>query len=136
MMKEKVSRVYIENTEPNTFKYGFLDCAIWVGKYVKLLTGNDFYSQFENRYKTWSGGRDEIRNAGHESLTDYMDKNFSSIPVLMAKRGDVVFFRGAIGICQGTYSWFLNKSGKSSKFTYDCTKAWQIEKDVAKCPRK
>jgi len=136
MFKEKLSREYIENTKPTSFKYGVLDCAIWVGKYVESITGMDFYSSFQNKYKTWSGGRDELRRSGYESLTNYMDKNFSRIPVLMAKRGDLVFFKGALGICQGTYSWFLNKTGKSSKFTNDCTKAWVIEEDRETCHRK
>lgn len=133
MMKEKKSREYIENTQPNSFKYGILDCAIWVGKYVESITGGDFYSEFEHEYKTWSGGRSELRRKGHNSLRDYMNKNFKRIPILMARRGDLVFFRGALGICQGKYSYFLNKSGKSAKITEDCTQSWTIEEFREKC---
>ncbi len=131
-MKEDISRNYIEKTKPGSFKYGSNDCAMWVFKYVKSLNGIDFLSKLMNKYKTWSEGRELLRSMGHKNLKEFLDKQIKTIPVSYAQRGDLVMCRGALGICQGKFSYFLNKKNVTHLVTLDCKFAWRVEEKCLK----
>lgn len=131
-MKEKLSREYIEKTQQGSFEYGTNDCALWVGKYVYLLNGLDLFSKYLGEYKTWSGGREALRKFGDKGLRDYLDNHFETIKILFAARGDLVMYRGGVGICQGKFSFFLNKKNIARINTLSCKEAWRVKEKCHK----
>jgi len=131
-MKSELSRNYIEKTKPGSFKYGSNDCAMWVFKYLKVVNGTNLLSKLINKYKTWSEGRKLLRSMGHKNLKEFLDKQVSRIPVSYAQRGDLVMYGGALGICQGKFSYFLNKKNVTHLVTLDCKFAWRVEEKCHK----
>lgn len=131
-MKEKVSRNHIENTKSDSFKYGYNDCALWSFRYVKALNGLDLFTKYVGKYTTWSGGRSALRKFGDNTLINYVNQNFKSIHLSFAQRGDLIMFRGALGICQGKFTFFLNKKGVTHILTNDCSLSWRVDE---KCPK-
>lgn len=131
-MKAELSMKYIENSNPKSFKYGTLDCALWAFKYVKTVNGLDLYSKYVGKYKTWAGGRSALRKQGDVSLINYLNNNFEIMEMNFAQRGDLVMYKGAVGICQGKYSFFLNEKNVAHRLTEFCGHAWRVEE---KCPR-
>ena len=131
-MKDEISRKYIEETKPNSFEYGKNDCALWAFKYIKLLNGVDLVSKYLGKYKTWSGGRSALRKYGDKSLIEYLDDNFMKITPPYAQRGDLVMLRGALGLCQGRLTYFLNKKGVAHRYTLDCKFGWRVEEKCRK----
>jgi len=131
-MKEKLSREYIEDTPKGSFEYGTNDCALWAFKYVYSLNGLDLFTKYLGQYKTWSGGREALRKFGDKSLKDYLNNHFDEIKIWFAGRGDLVMYRGAVGICQGKLSFFLNKKNIISLNTLDCKDAWRVKEKCHK----
>ncbi len=126
-MKSDISRIYIKNSNPETFEYGIMDCALWAFRYVRNVNGMDLYSKYVGKYKTWAGGRAALRKQGDLSLIDYLDNHFVSIAPSFASRGDLVMYRGAVGICQGKFSFFLNKKDVAHRSTLICRYAWKVK---------
>lgn len=131
-MKSDISRIYIKNSNPQTFEYGTMDCALWAFRYVKNVNGMDLYSKYVGKYKTWAGGRSALRKQRDGSLVEYLDKNFVRIDPSFASRGDLVMCRGAVGICQGTFSFFLNKKELAHLSTLGCRYAWKVKEKCRK----
>lgn len=126
-MKAEVSRRHIEETKPESFEYGKNDCALWSFKYLKRLNGLDLLTKYAGKYKTWSGARASLRKQGDVSLVDYLNSHLKTIEINFAQRGDLVMYRGALGLCQGKRSYFLNKKGVQHLYTFDCKLAWRVE---------
>jgi len=131
-MKSDVSRIYIKNSNPETFEYGTMDCALWAFRYLKNVNGMDLFSKYVGKYKTWAGGREALRKNGDVSLINYISHHLQPIAIGFASRGDLVMYRGAVGICHGKFSFFLNKKEVASRATSDCRYAWKVKE---KCHR-
>jgi len=131
-MKDEISRKYIEGTMPKSFEYGKNDCALWSFKYVKILSGIDLVSKYQGKYKTWAGGRSALKKYGDKNLITYLNNNFKEIQPSYAQRGDLLMLRGAVGICQGRFSYLLNKKGVVHRPTLDCKMAWRVEQKCLK----
>lgn len=80
----------ISEVELTPFKYGVHDCAIFPGKVVKVITGEDLYSGFEGKYKTAAGGVRKLKAAtGFTSHIDFIASKYEETPVAFAREGDL-----------------------------------------------
>lgn len=88
------SRLYnlISESESTPFKYGTHDCAIFAGKIVEAITGEDHYTVFEGKYKTGKGGFRKLKAAtGFANHIDLITSTYEKIPVAFAREGDLGF---------------------------------------------
>ena len=120
---------YIRDAEGKPFVWGERDCALWASGWVRQCTGADFVSEWEGRYKTERGAKGLIRKRGYRSVEDIADARLTAVPVMIARRGDLLLHPhgDCLGICTGQRGYFLEmKAGLTSVDTLDCPKAWVV----------
>lgn len=80
----------ISDHEQTPFRYGEMDCAIYGGKVVEAVTGQDLYSQFVGRYKTRIGGLKAVKKAtGYANHIELIKSKFDEVPLSEARLGDI-----------------------------------------------
>lgn len=112
------------------FQWGEHDCALFMGRTVRAMTGIDTVGQFEGKYSTESGAKALLKpyKGGIIGLLDN-HPDLLKIDIRMAKRGDIVFDKKskAVGICNGRQSAFITeKDGLTFKRTLDLDMAWGV----------
>lgn len=124
---EAVLAEYIEASEPISFLWGESDCALWVAKYYDSVKGTTFYEECHGRYFDEESANEFLKNKGFESAASIPDAYLSPVSVDFAKRGDIILFNGALGICAGRKSYILTaEKGLFAILTASCQKAWMV----------
>ena len=106
----------IADHEQVPFEYGRHDCAIWAGKIVQAITGEDFYSSYVGKYKTLKGGfRHFKKSTNFPSHIHYILANFDKVPVSMGRVGDLALIETpegpAVAVMAGQFVIALNQYG-------------------------
>lgn len=109
------------------FAWGSHDCALFAADVVLAITGADHGAVFRGRYRTANGAARALKKQGFAGLPDYLDSIFTRRPVSYARRGDVVLYDGAMGICDGGTSWFVTADGLTPIPTLTCETAWGVD---------
>lgn len=100
---------YLHESRHLKFKWGETDCALWCGKYVKQIGVSNLIETFQGKYDSEFGATKILLQNGYHSLEEMMDKNFEKIEIAYSKRGDIVMWQNALGICAGINSFFLTQ---------------------------
>ncbi len=109
------------------FKWGEYDCALFVCDYLKAVHGKDYAENFRGKYKSKTGAKRALKEAGYKNLKQLVDETLEPVRLEFAVRGDVVMESGgAIGICTGEHSYFPAPSGVTHRRTLECKTAWSI----------
>lgn len=112
------------------FKWGEHDCALFMGRVVRAISGIDTVSHFEGKYDTEKAAKALLKpyKGGIIGLLDN-HPDLEKIDVKMAKRGDIVFDVNskAVGICLGRDSAFISPIGMVFLRTLGLNKAWGIK---------
>ena len=110
------------------FQWGKNDCALFAADVVNAITGKDYAEEFRGKYFDSESAKDILQKIGKGNLEKTMDSKFRRIKPPYAKRGDVVLYKNALGICTGSESFFYDVSGviKSMK-TMLTEVAWRVE---------
>ena len=110
------------------FEWGKNDCVLWVCDYLKKIHGVDYAIDFRGKYNSQLGARRIMRAMGHDSAETLVDEYFPRKAIQYAKRGDLVLSPNkAMGICLGSWSYFLGTGGVVKLTTLTCTHAWSVE---------
>lgn len=124
---ESILAEKIEEAKHLPFKWGTHDCILWAGGVAESITGKDYLSEFKGQYKTKKEAYRIIKSIA-KTLPEAVDQYVTRKPVLMARRGDVVWNGEGMGVCNGAHSIFLTpNNGLVSIKTKDCTIAWRID---------
>jgi len=108
------------------FCWGTHDCATFVANCLLAMSGSDFAAEFRGRYKTEKGAARAIRKK-YGSLPAYLDTIFERVSVTFARRGDIVFYQSAVGMCYGSTSFFAGlHGGLAAVPTLSCETAWRF----------
>jgi hypothetical protein len=88
------------------FEWGTHDCVIFAASCVEAQTGQDLAAEHRGTYEGPTGAARIIREAGCESLGDFLALYLPEKPVPFLQRGDVALCEDAEGnqftaICQG-----------------------------------
>jgi hypothetical protein len=108
------------------FVWGERDCALWAADCVMDITGIDYAAPFRGQYNDEAGAK-KLINEKYNGLCAYVDAHIPTIPVAQARRGDVVFYNAALGVCFGRYSHFVTYKGLAAIPTSQCERAWRID---------
>ena len=114
---------YIEANKDKAFKYGTWDCCIFTAGAVHAITGINHIKGFKYKSKKVA---EKILEANGGIVT-ILDEKFKQIPSSLAKRGDLVLYNQAVGICIGARGLFLNPEGYSTVSMNDIVLAWGVE---------
>lgn len=106
-------KTYLDRVSEDRFAWGEHDCAMFAAGAVRAMTGVDFGADLRGTYSTATSAKERLREIGDGTLLKYMRRNFGeALPVSLAKRGDLVMRdRTTIGVCVGTYTWFVGEEG-------------------------
>ncbi len=118
---------YISQAVGRPFAWGEHDCALWAGRWVDIATGTSHVSDWTGKYNTRNGADSLMMQSGYESVEDIANKHLKAISVTIAKRGDLVLFHGALGICEGRRSYVItDEKGIVAIPTLKCSRAWSV----------
>ena len=118
---------YLEDKKNNKFIYGEWDCLEFILQYYELIKVAHCSPDIRGSYSRKSEYFLKIKSIGFKNPEDYLNKEHKRIPLCMVKRGGVMLYNGALGLCDGMNSIFLNKpTGYSLVKTKDCKGAWEL----------
>lgn len=89
------------------FAWGEWDCILMACSAVEALTGEDPAAEYRGRYSDAHGAAKALRKLGKGTLLKTIDAEFERRPVGMARRGDLIMRKGAIGVCVGGAGLFV-----------------------------
>lgn len=102
---------YILSKRHQPFEYGSNDCCMFAAGATQAITGIDPMSEFRGKYKSLATSVRALKEIGAGDLESTMDSKFPEIPVSSAKRGDIAFFDGSLGVVMGLFAWFISEDG-------------------------
>lgn len=125
---------FIGETVGSQCIWGQDDCMLMVGRNIEALTGEDHYSIHLDKYSTELGAFKHLAGMGSKTPEEHMSKLFPACPVARAKRGDVMSYKGCLGINMGAKTLFKGhvidgntEEDKTVLFpTLECEQAWSI----------
>jgi hypothetical protein len=108
--------------------YGVLDCALFASGAVLVMTGYDPALEFRGKYKTELGAAKALRTIGNGDLESTFDAKLEATPAGFARRGDLVFDGGNVGVCYGAFGFFLGdgNDGLVKIPRSEFVKAWRV----------
>lgn len=122
----------LETVRELKFEWGKMDCVIWVADCIEAMTCVDMITNIRGTYHDKVSAYAVIHQLGgspDSTLADCVSQYFEEINVRMAKRGDILMFNKALGVCFGVYGVFLTDTHYSvhqTVFTDFCDKAWMV----------
>jgi hypothetical protein len=117
---------YIADSQGLSFVWGENDCTLWAAKWVDIATGSTFYSEWAGLYNNEAEAQAIIAGSGKSSITEMIDERLPAKPIPRIGRGDIVMFNGAVGICEGIKSVFMQQSGLEYVSTLQCEYGWGV----------
>lgn len=117
---------YIASKRNEPFAYGTNDCANFVAGAILATTGEDVYSEYRSQYDSEFGSLRVLKEIGHGDLEATIDALFPEVPVAHAKRGDIAFFDGSIGVVIGSFAWFVSDDGLERVPRAMWDKTWSV----------
>ena len=125
----------LEKTHGESFEWGVCDCLMFSSDAVVACTGIDPMSKkkkddpetIRGKYKSEAEARELIKKY-RKSIRAIMDLHFDRKELPFCKRGDIVLYKGAFGVCGGRgIAYFKNESiGLEIVKIEDCLTAWDI----------
>jgi len=98
---------YLDENKNKSFKYGKFDCFLFVKGLYKTSIGDEFLSGYSRKLDYI----EKLNELGYNSIMSYCDDNLIKIDNKNASRGDIVLYKGGLGLCDGINSIFLGKKG-------------------------
>lgn len=84
-------------------------CGDLAAKAIAEASGRDVWAELGGRPQGWLETAALYRRHGCRSLADVMTHLLGSpVPPKQARRGDVVMFNGALGVCRGEVAEFVD----------------------------
>lgn len=111
---------------PQPFAWGRADCALWCADWVALATGQDFTSDWRERYSSEAELAALLAARGLASPADIPGAvGLEEINPAFAQRGDVVLHpQGCLGVCTGLLAVFLTETGLTT--LRGRARAWRV----------
>jgi hypothetical protein len=117
---------YIADSQGLSFVWGRNDCTLWAAKWVDIATGSTFYNEWSELYNNEAEAQALIEANGKSSIKEMIDERLPPKAIPRISRGDVVMFNGAVGICDGLKSVFMQQSGLEYLHTLKCEYGWGV----------
>lgn len=100
---------FVEANWSRAFEWGEHDCILAACSAVEAMTGTDPAVEFRGRYSDAEGAKRALRGIGQGTLIRTINHHFERRPPGMARRGDIVMFKGSAGIAMGQHGLFVGE---------------------------
>ncbi len=102
----------VAKAETRPFQWGRHDCCAFAARCVKAQTGDDFFAPFRGKYRSGAGSIRALREHGAGTVEATFTAALGDpVPVLRAKRGDIVFDGEAVGLMWQGHALFVGQEG-------------------------
>tara|TARA_B100000678_G_scaffold291122_1_gene306382 strand:- start:12973 stop:13401 length:429 start_codon:yes stop_codon:yes gene_type:complete len=112
--EERLSAFIIANRD-RPHDWGQHDCILMACGGVEAQTGIDPAKAYRGRYSDAAGAARALRELGKGTLLKTVDAEFERRPVGMARRGDLVWYEGSVGLCAGGAGLFVGEERLTNK---------------------
>lgn len=110
------------------FKWGEHDCALFVGDWALLATGNEWVKDWRGHYICERSARLLAHQRGFGSFPEIIGSYLDSIEIKKASRGDILLHpSGALGVCTGVRGVFPTSRGVITELTSRALEAWKMK---------
>jgi hypothetical protein len=126
--EERLSGFIVANRD-RPFEWGRWDCALYAFAAAAEITGEDRAAEFRGQYDSRAGSAETLRAQGKGTLLKTIDSKYERRPVGKARRGDLVWHKGAVGVCIGGAGLFVGQGEREGLITVpraELTKAWTV----------
>jgi len=100
---------YIRDNTDRAFEYGLHDCILFSCGAVEAVTGEDPAAADRGTYSDVDGAKETLKAWPGKTLLKAVDSVFKRKPVGLAQRGDLVWFKGSVGVCYGGIAMFVGE---------------------------
>lgn len=110
---------YISANGKASFRPGTMDCGLFFGGAVQVMTGDDINAPFRGKYRTIAAAIEIAEQLGFENHVEYVASLFPELASpLLAQRGDGAVLPDveglpALGVVQGENIYVLTLKGLS-----------------------
>lgn len=101
---------YIADKREQQFQYGTHDCYCFSFGAIGAMVGYDCMPEFREKYNTEFGSLRVLKEIGQGSLEATIDHRLPTVDIGLAKRGDLAFFDGSVGVVIGAFAWFVGET--------------------------
>ena len=98
---------FIAAGEHRAFEWGAWDCILFATACAAAITGEDKAAAFRGAYRDRRGAARVLRTMGQGTLLRTVNHHFARKPVTYARRGDLIWHRGSVGVCLGRAAAFI-----------------------------
>lgn len=119
----------LETWQNMPFIWGETDCFHFAMACINNMTGRTIAAEINCTYSTFRGSLKQLKKEFQvNGLAEFASSLFAHIPLVQARRGDLVLYQGALGICLGRKSAFMTETqGLMFMETLQCQDAWRVE---------
>jgi hypothetical protein len=104
--------LYLLGAQRRSFAYGEHDCCTFAAGAIEAMTGVDYMAEFRGRYDSVETGKEALKSIGHGSLLKTLYKKFGKpLSGAHGRKGDLAWYRGALGLVLGRQAIFLGREG-------------------------
>lgn len=116
---------YLESMKEVPFEWGKNDCTLFASQLSIIMINVDYMADFRGKYTNEEQAKSLI--ASVKDLKSHMYSLLEPIDLNFVRRGDLVMYQNALGICNGSLSYFMTeKHGRVPVKTSKCDYAWKV----------
>lgn len=106
--EERLS-AYVASVRRRPFAWGEHDCILFAAAAAEAVTGEDVAAGYRGKYRDKAGAAAILQAQGAGTLLATVDATLPRRKPALARRGDWVWYLGAVGLCMGRDALFVGE---------------------------
>lgn len=100
---------FIAEARDRPFAWGSWDCILMSASAIQAQTGTDIAAEYRGKYHDKAGAAAILKAQGEGTLLRTLDAVLPRRKPSKARRGDLVWFKGSVGVCAGAEGLFVGE---------------------------
>lgn len=100
---------YVASVRDRPFEWGEHDCILFCAAAADAMTGVDIAAGYRGKYHSRRGAASILKKQGKGTLIRTLNATLERRKPGRARRGDFVWFHGAVGVCMGADALFVGE---------------------------
>lgn len=118
---------HILEARGKTFDWGTHDCVLWCADWIHKIRDVDLAAKWRGTYSTEEEAQAVLGSLGFSGTSELASHYLEEVPVSKARRGDIMLHpSGTLGICDGTFAFFVTTEGVLRLEFLKCLRAWRV----------
>lgn len=100
---------FLADARAKPFAWGEHDCILFATAAAAAMTGDDKAAAYRGQYHDRKSAAAILKRLGQGTLLRTVNANFERCKPGFARRGDLVWFHGSVGVCVGGEALFVGE---------------------------